>query len=87
MRELTVNELSEVNGGEILVSPGQLGIAFTNNTIIVITGTIEATSLLSVGGAILTGWGIGWEIGSWINEQFNISGYLAEACWNYVHRN
>ena len=85
MRELTVNELAEVNGGEILVSPGQLGIAFTNNTLVVVTGMAEAGALLSTLGAVGTAFWTGYSIGSWIDSQLNLSGYLADACWNYSH--
>ena len=85
MRELTVNELAEVNGGEILVSPGQLGIAFTNNSLIVITGTLEAGTILGAIGALSTAYYAGYTFGSWIDSQLNLSGYLAEACWNYSH--
>ena len=85
MRELTVDELVEVNGGEILISPGQLGIALTDNTLVVITGMAEAGALLAAASAVLTGLSIGYTIGSWFNDQFNISSRLAEACWNYSH--
>jgi hypothetical protein len=85
MRELTVNELSEVNGGEILVSPGQLGIALTNNTLIVITGTVEATTVMSALGVLSAAAVFGYNLGSWLNDTFNLSSYYAELCWNITH--
>ena len=64
MRDLTSNETENVGGGEILVSPGQLGIALTDNTLVVITGITEAQTALQVFGAAGTALGFGLAIGS-----------------------
>lgn len=85
MRELTLNELTEVNGGEILVSPGQLGISLTKNSLVVITGTTEAAAVIGALGALSTAGGLGYAFGSWLNSQFNLSTFYADACWNYTH--
>ena len=85
MRELSANELTEVSGGEILVSPGQLGIAFTKNSMVVITGTTEAGAVIGALGALSTAGGLGYAFGSWLNSRFNLSTFYSDACWNYTH--
>ena len=64
MRDLTVTEVEAVSGGEILVSPGQLGIALTDNTLVVVTGLAEASALLQTCGALGTALGVGYAVGS-----------------------
>jgi hypothetical protein len=81
MRDLTVTEVEAVSGGEILVSPGQLGIALTDNTLVVVTGIAEAASLLQVGGAIVTAGSIGYGIGSALVEYTNIENVIGG--WMY----
>ena len=76
MRELNFNELDEVSGGEILVSPGQLGIALTDNTLVVVTGMAEVGAALSVFGASMTAFGAGYSIGSALVEYTDIENWM-----------
>ncbi|HEY0961150.1 MAG TPA: hypothetical protein VGE69_02215 [Pseudomonadales bacterium] len=64
MRDLTMNETENVGGGEILVSPGQLGIALTDNTLVVMTGMAEGAAVMTTVGAIGFAATVGWNIGS-----------------------
>jgi hypothetical protein len=84
MRDLTMQEIESVGGGEILVSPGQLGIALTDNTLIVITQITEGATLLQVGGAFLTAFGIGYSIGSALVQYTNIENVVGGWMYNLM---
>lgn len=71
-----------MGGGEILVSPGQLGIALTDNTLIVITGMTEGTTLLQAFGAGGTALGIGLAIGSALVTYTNIENVIGGWIYN-----
>lgn len=82
MRDLNLKELDAVSGGEILVSPGQLGIALTDNTLVVITGTAEAGALLHAASAIGTALGVGLAIGSALVEYTDIEHVIGGWMYN-----
>jgi hypothetical protein len=84
MRELTMMETENVGGGEILVSPGQLGIALTDNTLVVITGITEGMSLLQVGGAFGTAFGIGYAFGSALVQYTDIEHIIGGWMYNLM---
>lgn len=84
MRDLTLKEVEVVGGGEILVSPGQLGIALTDNTLIVLTGITEGTTALQVTGAVGTAFGVGWAIGSALVQYTDIEHTLGGWLYNLM---
>ncbi len=81
MRNLECSEIEAVSGGEILVSPGQLGIALTDNTLIVITGTVEAGAGLATIGALAAAGSFGFELGSLVVDYTGIDHLLGG--WMY----
>ena len=82
MRSLEYSELDAVSGGEILVSPGQLGIALTDNTLVVITGTAEASGFLGAVGAGVAAGSFGFELGSMLVEYTDIEHVLGGWMYN-----
>jgi hypothetical protein len=81
MRELTLNEQDAVGGGEILVSPGQIGIALTDNTLLVLTGTTEAAAVMQTIGAFGTALTVGVAIGTALVEYTDIENVIGG--WMY----
>ena len=81
MNVLNETEVGMVSGGEILVSPGQIGLAIGDNTLIVVTGTIEAGAAMSTFGAGLFAFSVGWNIGSAIESYTGIGSRLGG--WAY----
>lgn len=82
MRNLECSEIEAVSGGEILVSPGQLGIALTDNTLIVITGTAEAGGLLGAIGAGMTVFSAGYAVGEFLVEYTDIEHWVGGWMYN-----
>ena len=88
MRTLEFSELDAVSGGEILVAPGELGIALTDNTLVVITGTAEGSALLGTIGAGFTVFSAGYAVGEFLVNYTDfehwVGGwmYTAVQCFN-----
>lgn len=85
MNVLNDTEVGMVSGGEILVSPGQLGIALTDNTLVVITGLVEAQTAMSVFGAFGFAAGVGVAVGGWLVEYTDIENVLGGWAYNFMN--
>jgi hypothetical protein len=85
MNLLNSNEVGLVSGGEILISPGQIGIALTENSLVVVTGTAEASAMLQLTGAVGAAFGFGYAIGSVLVEYTDIENTLGGWLYNLRH--
>ena len=82
MRTLEFSELDAVSGGEILVAPGELGIALTDNTLVVISGTAEASGMLGAFGALAAAGSVGYEFGQMLVDYTDIEHMLGGWMYN-----
>lgn len=82
LRELSVSEASQVNGGEIF-SSGAAGGALGG---LLATGTLEGAAFGSgLGLAAAASFTIGYGIGGAINEYTGASDWLADQLWGILN--
>ena len=76
MNVLNEAEIGVVSGGEFLFAPGEIGIALTDNTLVVISGIAEAQTALGVLGAVGGAFGAGYAIGTYLVDNTEIEAWL-----------
>jgi len=85
MKLLNEAEIGMVSGGEILISPGQLGIALTDNSLVVVTGIAEAQTAMGVFGMLGTALGAGVAVGTALVDYTDIENWLGGWAYNFMN--